>query len=317
MEKCGQYRAAQGVSPIWKKGYGIIWIDISARKIITYNPTTKQEQVYDALGWLKSIVPLADGRFIGVYKDGLYNLNFKKGVRSPFSLFNNLNDIHYLSNAKSGPDGHLWVSSTDGFYKRFKESPYTTSSQYPFENSKIYSVNSIGSIEKRVENISILSGFDWNRDTNDFYYIDRLKNIILHYECGIDFELKFKKVMYSFSNEEGQPVDMTIDKQGNLWVALTRELKTEEHSTSTVVCIDHESLTIIQEVKVPVTYISSILIGGEKLQTLFITTDYEQLSMAKIKQESCAGYLLGVEIEQQGVPAYEFAVDVEGRVNAR
>lgn len=316
MEKCGLYRAALGVSPIWKKGYGVIWLDLAARKIITYDPATKQEQVYDALGWLRAIVPLADGRFLGVYKDGLYDLNFKKGVRSPFVLFDDVNNIHYLDKAKSGPDGQLWVSSTDGFYKRFKESPYTSSSQYPFENSNLYRVDPVGNIEKSIENITILSGFDWNHQTNDFYYIDRLKNIILHCEFDKEGTKLRKKIIYTFSDAEGTPVDLVTDQSGNLWVALTKA-NTNDDRNAVVVCIDRETWTMTEEIKLPITYVSSILFGGENLQTLYITTGYEQLAMDKIKSESCAGYLLAVEVQQTGVPHYEFSMEIENNVYFR
>ena len=71
MKKCGQYRAKFGKGPIWHEAYGVIWLDMAAKRIITYNPVTEQENVYDALGWIKAMIPLKDGRFIGIYKDCL------------------------------------------------------------------------------------------------------------------------------------------------------------------------------------------------------------------------------------------------------
>ena len=65
MDKCGKYRAKFGESPIWHNHFGLIWLDIPNKKIITYNPETNEEKIYDALGWLKALIPTEDGQFIG------------------------------------------------------------------------------------------------------------------------------------------------------------------------------------------------------------------------------------------------------------
>lgn len=312
MEKCGLYRAGNGVAPIWHKGYGLIWIDASARKIITFNPTSKKEQVFEALGWLKAIVPLEDGRFIGVYKDGLYFLNFKKGVRTPFTIFDNANDMYYLNDAKCGPDDKLWVSLTDGFYKRFKESPHTALSQYPFENAKLFSVEASGKFEKRIEKIMLVNGFDWDRRTNKFYYIDPLKYEIYQYQLTEDEELQFEKVVYAFHKDDGFPNSMTIDAEGNIWIPMTKEVTPSDKSEkcTRMVCINPSTMETIVEFEIPVSYITSCVIGGEDYKTLFITTSYDQLPLEKVKYEPFAGYLIAIPIEQQGVPHYEFAASI-------
>lgn len=307
MEKCGQYRASVGIAPIWHEGHGLMWIDAIARKVITYHPTTKKETIYDALGWLKAIVPLNDGRFIGVYKDGLYYLNFIQGVRVPFAIIENTNELRYVCDAKCGPDGKVWLNMTDGFYKRFKQSAHTTLSQYPFKNAEIFSVSAQAEVEKQVRNITLVSGFDWQRQTKNFYYIDALKREIYQYQMDDDNHLQFKKVVYTFSKEDGFPGNMTIDLEGNIWVPLSNENSGDPCKSTRIICINPRLMTTIVEYEIPVSHITSCVIGGEKMNTLFITTAYEQLPLEKVKHEPFAGYVIELEIEQQGVAYYEFA----------
>lgn len=306
MEKCGQYRASVGIAPIWHEGHGLIWIDAIARKVITYHPTTKKENIYDALGWLKAIVPLNDGRFMGVYKDGLYHFNFIQGIRTPFAIIENTNDLRYVCDAKCGPDGKVWLNMTDGFYKRFKQSPHTTLSQYPFQNAEIFSINTQAEIEKRIGNITLVSGFDWQRQTKNFYYIDALKREVYQYQMDGEHHLQFDKVVYTFNKADGFPSSLTIDLEGNLWIPLINENKESPNKSTRIVCVSPTLMTTIAEYEIPVTHITSCVIGGEKLDTLFITTAYEQLPLEKIKHEPFAGYAIAVNIEHRGVAHYEF-----------
>lgn len=313
MKKCGQYRARFGKGPIWHEAYGVMWLDIASKRIITYNPATEQETVYDALGWIKAIIPLKDGRFIGIYKDGLYHLNFKQGIKSPFVIQESWNDMYYLSDGKCGPDGQIWVGSSDGFFKSFKESPHTAFSQYPFSNSKLYSIDSFGHVSVQVEGITLSNGLDWDRKTNKFYHIDSSKYSIYQYQLMENNQIQFEKIVYTFEMDEGFPAGMAVDGEGNLWVALFKGgiVASISKKPTRIVCINPSKMQVIKEIVIPSSHITSCTIGGEKMDTLFVTTAYEPLSEEKVKQEQLAGYLLEIKIDSIGVANYEFALNNE------
>lgn len=310
MDICGKYRAKLADGPIWHKAYGIIWLDTANKKIITFDPETEKEDVYDAMGWIKSIVPTKDGQFIGVYKDGLYLINFKVGLKKPFVFPPNLSEMHFLNDSKCGPDGRLWVGSSDGFFKKFKESPQTVYSNYPFENSTLVSINAEGEIQTHLSNVAISSGLEWDRKTNKFYHIDSSKHAIFQYELTGNGQLLFEKVVYSFKMNEGYPAGMTIDNEGNLYVTLFKSglmARTSNEQTK-VVCINPQEQQIKEEFILPISHITSCTIGGKNLNTLFITTGYESLPEKYIKEEPLAGYLLQIPIKTKGVLPYEFVL---------
>ncbi|QFK71904.1 SMP-30/gluconolactonase/LRE family protein [Pradoshia sp. D12] len=313
MKKCGQYRAKFGKGPIWHEAYGIMWLDIASKRIITYNPATEQENVYDALGWIKAIIPLKDGRFIGIYKDGLYHLNFKQGIKSPFVIQESWNNMCYLNDGKCGPDGQIWVGSSDGFFKSFKESPHTAFSQYPFSNSKLYCINTFGNVSVQVDGITLSNGLDWDRKTNKFYHIDSSKYSIYQYQLMENDQIQFEKIVYTFEMDEGFPAGMAVDGEGNLWVSLFKGgiVASISKKPTRIVCINPRKMQVIKEIVIPLSHISSCTIGGEKMDTLFVTTAYEPLSEEKVKQEPFAGYLLQMKIESIGVANYEFALNNE------
>ena len=313
MKKCGQYRAKFGEGPIWHESYGLIWLDITAKKIITYNPETEQERVYDALGWIKAIVPSADGQFIGIYKDGLYYLDFKQGVKTPFAMPEGLNTLHYLSEGKCGPDGQIWVGLSDGFFKRFRESPYTAMSQYPFTNGKLITIDAMGNVRVKLENITFSNGLDWDRNINSLYHIDPAKNRISQYLIKKNGDIQYEKIIYTFELDEGSPAGIAIDGTGNLWVSMFKAGTIEAlfKKPTRIVCINPKKMQIIQEIELPLSHVTSCTFGGEKLDTLYVTTAYEPLTEDKVKQEPLAGYLLAIPIEQRGVENYKFVINSE------
>ena len=317
MKICGKYRAKFANGPIWHKAFGVIWLDIASKKIITFNPETEKEDVYDAMGWIKAIIPTKDGQFIGVYKDGLYFINFKLGIKKPFVLPPNLTAMHFLNNSKCGPDGRLWIGSSDGFFNKFAETPQTANSNYPFEHAKLFTIDAAGHIKTLLSNVASSNGLDWDRKTNKFYHIDSSKYAIFQYELTKNGQLIFEKIVYSFKKDEGFPSGMTIDSEGNLYIALYKSsyMATASKEQTRVVCINPNELQLIGEFSIPISHITSCTIGGNNLDTLFITTAYEPLPEIRVKEEPFAGYLLQIPIRTKGVLPYEFALaNVESRV---
>lgn len=78
---------------------------------------------------------------------------------------------------------------------------------------------------------------------------------------------------------------MTIDSDGNLWVAL--------HMGARVVCLHPGTGEILHTVEVPVKSVSACNWGGADLQTLYITT----IANDREDPEPLAGALFKAEIE--------------------
>lgn len=308
MEICGRYRAKIGSAPIWHERFGLIWLDIAAKKIITYDPATNEEKVYDALGWLQALIPTTDEQFIGVYKDGLFYLNFKLGTKKPFATPSAISNIYHLNNGKCSPNGEIWVGTSDSFYKKFKETPQTAFSSYPFSHCKLFSITAEGDMYTRLENISLSTGVEWNREFNKIYHIDAPRHSIFQYELLENGQLQSGEIVYTFQMEEGFPCSLAIDTRGYLYTTLFKGAYVASRSKgqTKVVCLDPASGKIIDEIIIPVSHATACVIGGENLSTLFITTSYGPLPESQIKQEPFAGYLLKIELEHKGYPAYKF-----------
>src|SRR5690606_25261984 len=102
--------------------------------------------------------------------------------------------------------------------------------------------------------------------------------------------------------------------EGNLYVTLFKSglmAKTSKEQTR-VVCIDPQEQHIKEEFIIPVSHITSCTIGGKNLDQLYVTTAYEALPEAQVKEEPLAGYLLQFPIKAKGVLPYEFMLAKSG-----
>lgn len=305
---CGQYKALFGEGPIWHEKYGLIWLDIAQQKIIIYNIETNQEQIIDANGWIKSIIPTKEGDLIAIYKDGLYYFDFSNNCRTFLCAPIGLTNRHYLNDAKCGFDGSIWVGSSDGKFKDFKEHEETALLPYPEQKSFLFRIDQQFNIHVVKDQITISNGLDWNRLDQRFYYIDSAQQAIFEYEIDCNKELQNEQIIYQIDVKEGLPDGMTIDADGNLWVAVFKSgvIAKGSNNTSKILHINPQTKSILNEIALPVPHITSCTIGGEQLDTLFITTALEPIPEDHRDDSPLAGYLLSVKIPTKGVKPYQF-----------
>lgn len=139
-----------------------------------------------------------------------------------------------FNDGKADPSGRLWAGTmgfepVPGQIDKFKGS--------------LYSVVSRNEIKSHLDKVSIANGLAWDTKKNKFYYIDsptrkvdvfdynaktgtisKLKNYVyeLLKKCKIIYVLGNRQTAFDFDKYDipGVPDGMTIDTDGNLWVAV-------------------------------------------------------------------------------------------------
>jgi sugar lactone lactonase YvrE len=175
-----------------------------------------------------------------------------------------------FNDAKADPSGRLWAgvmgyeaNSTDG---------------------ALYSYQANGLMHQMITDLSCPNGMDWSDDLSTMYFIDSPTRTVGVY----DFDLATAEISLRSSIEialPGIPDGMTLDAEGNLWVALW--------DGSAVIQLS-PSGKLLQEIKLPASRITSCTFGGRDLTKLFITT----ASMGV--DEQLAGSIFVVDTNTQG-----------------
>lgn len=117
--------------------------------------------------------------------------------------------------------------------------------------------------------VGVSNGLAFNDRTNAFYYVDsydlNVKQFMYDVKTG---NITGEKVLTDLSNygtlKKNVPDGMTIDQEGNLYVAM--------FGGSRILKINTTNGKIITEIPMPVQQVTSMTFGGKKLDTMFVTT---------------------------------------------
>ncbi|XP_017463957.1 PREDICTED: regucalcin-like [Rhagoletis zephyria] len=155
-----------------------------------------------------------------------------------------------INDGKADPRGRLFAGTMfpDIMTKR-------TGELYRFEKGK-----PVAPIKSE---IGISNGLAWNEKTNKFYYIDTMDLEVKEYDYDFDTGVPSNPKVV-FKHAEHWPDGMTIDSEGNIYIAT--------FTGHTVYKVNPRTSEILQEIKLPTKQITSVAFGGPNLDILFVTT---------------------------------------------
>ncbi|XP_055544602.1 regucalcin-like [Wyeomyia smithii] len=124
-----------------------------------------------------------------------------------------------------------------------------------------------GFIEQK-DGIGISNGITWNKENDALYYVDSCAFDVKVFQINAAGDLMNEQVLIDFSNNGKIPGfvgdGMPHDAEGNLYLAAW--------CGSKVLKIDPAKRSIVQEIGLPVTQVTSVAFGGPRLDELFVTT---------------------------------------------
>ncbi|XP_021961802.1 regucalcin [Folsomia candida] len=124
-----------------------------------------------------------------------------------------------------------------------------------------------GVAKRHVDGIDISNGLAWTADNSVMYYIDSYSGVMDAFDFDLEKgALSNRRTAFDFktSGATGLADGMTIDANGNLWVAF--------FGGNGVMQIDPRVGKKIGFVKTPASRATSVAFGGPHLDTLYITT---------------------------------------------
>lgn len=161
----------------------------------------------------------------------------------------------------------------------------------------LYRLDTDSTIHKMIENVSISNGIVWSLDSTKMYYIDTPSQKVVVYDySNTSGEIKNKHTVIEIPENMGSPDGMTIDSEGNLWIALW--------GGSAVGCWNPVSGELLQTVDVPAKNVTSCAFGDEDLQTLYITTARISSSKEDLDKYPFSGGVFKTRPGVKGIEAF-------------
>ena len=281
-----RFSAEVGEGPLWDSdSQELIFIDVTRGEIHRFNPLDQRLSSIQ-IGMHIGAVGLMDSKsYIAAVRDGFATIDNSTGEISYVERVLDDEGIRF-NDGKCDPFGNFIAGTM-----RYEPKMGT---------AHLYSIDSRGHVKSLLSGVGLSNGLCWDATGMKLFYIDTLTRQIALFryepELGIVGE---RKVFYEFTEGSGSPDGMTIDLEGNLWVALWGGSRVAQISPTG---------KLISELRLPVSQPTSVIFGGRNFDRLFITSARYMLSEATLTNELLAGSLFIADVGVSGREEAKFSL---------
>jgi sugar lactone lactonase YvrE len=190
-----------------------------------------------------------------------------------------------------------------------KENVLTISSQIPWEGSlpgtkvskaetgTLYKLEKGKQPKAVIKGLTISNGMAFSMDEKYLFHTDSPKFTVTRYDYDVKTgNIKNPKIFYKGEEKLGYPDGITIDKEDNIWIAFWGASKVRRFSPDGKLAV---------EIEVPAIQPSSVILGGDKMNTLFITSACEGAKNIQTGTDDIGNFL--------GGNVYSVSVNISGR----
>jgi len=277
-----------GEGSVWHPtDHKLWWVDIEKGLLQVYDPETGENVQYEMGKRIGTVVPATDGTAIVALEDGIYSYDFAAKTLTFMARPENHREGIRFNDGKCDPAGRFWAGTmamdNGGPCRAF-----------------LYRFDPDGTVHTMLDSITVSNGICWSGDKKKMYYNDTPTHEIKEYNYDqATGDITFSRVAVRIPGEEGAPDGMTIDAQGNLWVALW--------GGSAVCCYDPRTGEKLAKVSVPAPNVTSCAFGGKDMKTLYITTASTGMDEETLQKYPQAGGIFSVGTDTKGVDAFFFS----------
>ena len=277
----GCFALELGEGPVWNPVTQTLSIvDIFERQVHLLdldNSQVRHRGEFSTEGDIGAALPLADGSYVLCESGGVF-LRAPDGTRSLVcDLPSSGSDLRF-NDGKLGPDGKLWVGVMD----------YAATEG----RGSLWRIGRDGESQCLLDGLTIPNGLDWWGD--EFWFVDGPEEVVSCYPWD---ESGLSAVNRRFVTD-GTPDGLSIDSQGDLWLALWGEGR-----------VDHFNREghVVDSVSVASPHSTSLCFAGRGLDTLVMTSAQFNMSPEDLAQLERAGDLFVLPVPRRGrIPHLEF-----------
>jgi sugar lactone lactonase YvrE len=275
-----------GEGAIWNYKTGeLYWVDITGKILNIYNPSTGNNKEMFTGQMVGTVVPAESGKVLVALQNGIYSLDPQTGTKNLIVDPEENLPSNRFNDGKCDPAGRFWAG--------------TMSTSGEKNAGALYRLDADSVIHKMIDKVSVSNGIVWSPNHSRMYYIDTPTQKVMGYDYNNETgAISNPKVAIEVSAEMGSPDGMTIDADGNVWVALW--------GGSAVGCWNPETGQLIRTIRVPAKNVTSCAFGDADLGTLYITTARQSTSDEDLKKFPGAGGVFKIKPGVKGIEACFF-----------
>lgn len=167
----------------------------------------------------------------------------------------------------------------------------------------LYRLDQSGRTETVVDGLTISNGLGWSPDGRTMYLVDSGPRTISAFAFdGERGTISARRVLVTVPDDVGAPDGMTVDADGDLWVAIYGGGRVNRYAPD----------GSLREVRgIPAKQCTCCAFGGADLSRLFVTTATEGWTDAQRRADWDAGKIYRLETDATGRPAAAFRPEAQ------
>lgn len=279
-------QSALGEGAIWNyKTSELMWVNITDKVLNFYNPFLNYNKELLTGQMIGTVVPAESGKLIVALENGFYQLDPETGSKLFIANPEEDKSGNRFNDGKCDPSGRLWAG--------------TMNKEGQQGSGALYRLDPDTAVHKMIDKVSISNGIVWSLDHRKMYYIDTPTRKVTVWDYKNETgDISNPQTAIEVPEEMGYPDGMTIDAEGNLWIALW--------NGSAVGCWNPATGELIRTIDVPAKNVTSCAFGDKDLGTLYITTARQGTSEEELEKFPHAGGLFKTRPGVKGVEAFFF-----------
>lgn len=268
--------AYHGEGPVWSPSWGgLRWVDMLAGDLLTLDGDGAVTRLH--VGRVAAFVrPRTRGGYVVGLERGIGLADRPHDPPTPGVQLWTDPGVR-MNEGGCDPDGNLYAGSMG-----YDQTPGAAA---------LYRIRPGGAVDLVLGEITVSNGIDFSPDGLHAYYNDTATGGTDVFDL-VGGDLVNRRVFHDAGG--AHPDGLTVDSEGNVWVALNHAGRVRCYSPRA---------EVLAEVELPVRLVTACALGGDDGRDLYVTTSRENLD----DPEPAAGALFRVRVDVPGRPVLPYA----------
>ncbi len=250
IDRVSDFRLKLGEGPLWDaRGQALYMVDGMGQQVLRYDVATGNLQQWDFPSFVGSLALADEGTMILALGNGIHSFDPRSGA------------LTFLGDPEADDPITQWNDGKTDRQGRFVTG--TVATDMKSENCGLYVVDR-GDIRQLDSRFGLTNGPCFSPDGSVLYVADSRRQLFYAYDYdGATGTVTNRRNFCSTADLGGIPDGATVDRDGRLWSAIC--------NAGTVACWNVDG-TIHRTIAMPTKLVSSVMFGGERLDTLYVTS---------------------------------------------
>ena len=248
IEPVGNIRCQWGEGPIWWQE-ALYFVDIEGHRVHRYDPADGSEKSWDVGQRVGTVVPRESGGLVIAGDHGLLFLDEETGHLTAIADPEADKPDNRFNDGKCSPDGRFFAGTISLVKKT--------------GDARLYRLDPDLTLHEAFGPVTNSNGIGWSADGKTVYYIDTPRREVLAFDYE-DGHLRNLRSVVSTGHLDASPDGMTLDAEGNLWIAFCHG--------GCVVSFDPVTGEELRRIELPSLETTACAFGGPDLADLYVTT---------------------------------------------